>query len=69
MRQRKYIKGERLTLEEAVRRINAGCYIFERNKPQHPGWAMSWPLSLLRGFCAGGHIYEAKINPEYGNRK
>lgn len=65
MRQRKYIKGKRLTVEEAVQRILSGCYVFERDKPQHPGWAASWPLGLLRGLCAGGQIYEATINPDY----
>lgn len=65
MRTRKYIRGDRLLVEDAVRHILAGRYIFERTKPQHPGWAMSWPLGLLRSFCAGGHIYEAIINPEY----
>lgn len=68
MKQRKYIKGERLTLEQAVQHIMGGRYVFERNKPQHPGWAMGWSLGLLRGACAGGHIYEAKINPDYKER-
>lgn len=65
MRARKYIPGEVLTVEEAVRRILAGCYIFERNKPQHPGWTMGWPLACLRSYCANGIIREALINPDY----
>jgi hypothetical protein len=65
MRQRKYVKGAPLTIDEAVQHILAGRYVFERNKPQHPGWAMSWSLGLLRGFCAGGNIFEAIPNPEY----
>lgn len=68
MSQRKYIKGDRLSLYEAVQHITEGRYIFERNKPQHPGWAAGWPLSLLRGFCAQGVIFEAKLNPDYKER-
>ncbi len=69
MRQRKFIKGRPLDFIEAVTAARAGNYVFERHKPQHPGWILSWPVVLLLSMCADGNIYEAKRNPEYKEPK
>ena len=65
MRERKYIKAERLTLSRAINEIMAGRYIFWHDKPTHPGWAMSWQVMMLSGACTRGIIYRAKINPKW----
>lgn len=69
MRQRKYIKGRPLDFIDAVTAAKAGLYVFERHKPQHPGWILSYPVRLLLMMCAGGYICEAKRNPEYKEPK
>ena len=68
MRQRKFIKGRRLTFIEAMYAVDCSEYVFDGDKPQHPGWIISWPLRVLRDRCRRGWIYEAIRNPEYKER-
>jgi hypothetical protein len=65
MRQRKYVKGDQLAVDEAVGHILAGRYVFWFNRPVHPGWAASWQFRMLANACKGGVISEAVPNPEY----
>lgn len=65
MREKKYIKGDPLTFYKAVEHLLHNRYIFERNKPQHPGWVRSWSVQSLLSACSAGIIFEAKLNPRY----
>jgi hypothetical protein len=65
-RPHKFQPGEPfLTTDEAVRAIMNGEWVYHRHKPTHPGWAMGWPLILIKGFVGGGHLRRA-ILTEYG---
>jgi hypothetical protein len=63
---RKFRPGEPfLTTEEAVRAIVDGEWIYHRHKPTHPGWAMGWSLSLIKGFVGQGYLRRAVLT-EHG---
>ena len=62
---RKYRMGKMLTFSEFCQEIEAARYIMHNNKPTHPGWAMSWRISMALAMCRGGQIRAAEITPEW----
>jgi hypothetical protein len=65
-RPHKFVPGEKITkVEDAVEVILMGLYIYENHKPQHPGWMMSQPLSLIASSARSGKLRYAVLNDEH----
>ena len=57
---RKYEPGEPFrSMADAIRWLEAGRYFFEGDKPQHPGWVLSWRLAYFRAVVMSGHLRRA----------
>ena len=64
-RVRKFIKAERLTLNEVIIEVLAHNYVFWLDRPCHPAWIRGLQLGTLKCYCDVGHFHRAKINPEW----
>ena len=57
---KKFKKGKQIrTVQEAVRRILKGEFIFYRHKAYHCGWTCGWPLHSIKSNAEFGHLFTA----------
>ena len=69
MRQKKYIKGQPLTVFWLAKAVNENKYVMMRDKPQHAGWIRSMQFGTLLAYLKRGSLFEAILNPDYRELK
>jgi hypothetical protein len=64
VRTKKFSRGEKLSVQEALEHIAAGRWVYWQNKPQHPSWLGSMQFLTLVGAAKMGLLREAVPNEE-----
>lgn len=68
-RPRKFTKGEKLTLFEALAFIVGGEWVFEGDRPKNPSFMISRRVIDLKFQAGAGRLHRAIPNPDHPDNK